>query len=197
MLGNRSNPASNGYMQWTNSAGSSTSIPVYNTDLSRVYRGTPGSWSNTTSWPNDFTRSWSNKSPSSSSSSPTSSPTSSAWNANTSTYTSGWPAQKYNLESEGSYDSNIPLEGSYVVQVKKWKPHEIPTQESPGLTVTAPTDEGTDAEDIRTSTNHSSLLQQVRSDGEELPASLQQLIREDVKDTMNGIFRNQYEIHYT
>ena len=185
-----------------NSAGSSTSFSVYNTDLSRSYRGVSGSWSNDPTWSNDFVRSWPSKSPSSSSSkSPATTtlatPTSSAWDANKGTYTSGWPQQTFNLENDGSYDSSIPLEGSYIIQVKKWKPHEIPTQDAPGVTVTAPTDEGTDAEEIRTSTYTSSLLDQVRGDGEELPASLQQLIRADVKDTMDGIFRNQYEIQYT
>ena len=191
--GNGSNDASNGYFTWMNSAGSSTSFSVYNTDLSRSYRGTPGSWSNDAAWSNDFTRSWSN-SPKSKGSSST--PTSSPWDANTSTYTSGWPKQTHSLESDGSYDSSIPLEGSYIVQVKKWKPHEIPTDDTPAVKVSAPTDEGTEAEEIRTSTRPS-LLDQVRSFGEELPASLQQLIRADVKDTMDGIFRNQYEIQYT
>jgi hypothetical protein len=200
--GRGSNNSSNGYFTWMNSAGSSTSFSVYNTDLSRSYRGVSGSWSNDPTWSNDFVRSWPSKSPSSSSSkSPATTtlatPTSSAWDANKGTYTSGWPQQTFNLENDGSYDSSIPLEGSYIIQVKKWKPHEIPTQDAPGVTVTAPTDEGTDAEEIRTSTYTSSLLDQVRGDGEELPASLQQLIRADVQDTMDGIFRNQYEIQYT
>jgi len=123
-------------------------------------------------------------------------PTSSPWDANRSTYTSGWPQQTHQLENDGSYDSSIPLEGSYIVQVKKWKPHETPTQDAPGVTVSAPTDEGTDAEEIRTSTRPS-LLDQVRGDGEELPASLQQLIRRDVQYTIDAIFKNQYEIQYT
>ena len=107
----------------------------------------------------------------------------SAWDKNRDTYHSGWPSQKYNsLHTDGAYDSDIGLEGSYNVQIKKWKPHEIPTPEVV-RNVSAPTDEGT-------------VASQIRHDSYPTP-SLQQLIREDAKDTVDGIFRNQYEIKYS
>jgi hypothetical protein len=105
------------------------------------------------------------------------------WDRNRDRYITGWPQQYHSLQEEGSYDSQLPLEGSYVVQVKKWKPHETPIQEPPGVTVSAPTDDDTEASEIRTSTYPS--------------ASLQQLIRDDVKETVDALFRNPYEIMYT
>jgi len=183
MLGNRGNAASNGNMYWTTSAGSSTSIPVYSTDVSRVYRGTPSSWltipssSKTPSSSSSSSSSSSTPSSSSSSSSP-----SSPWDGNRDRYFTGWPQQYHSLENEGSYDSSLPLHGSYTRYVKRWKPHEFPTEELPGVTVNAPTDEGTMAADLRDSV---------------LTPSLQQLIRDDAQDTVDGLFRNQYEIQYT
>ena len=166
MLGNRANDASNGNMYWTTSAGSSTSIPVYSTDVSRVYHGTPSSWSNL-SWQSNI---------------PSSKTPSSPWDGNRDRYLTGWPQQYHSLENDGSYDSSLPTQGSYTPSVKKWKPHEFPTKELPGVTVNAPTDEGTMGADLRDSV---------------LTPSLQQLIRDDAQDTVDTLFRNQYEIQYT
>ena len=180
MLGNRANDASNGSMYWTTSAGNSTSIPVYSTDLSTVYHGTPSSWSTIPS---------SSKTPSSTSSTPstpstpsTSSTPSSPWDGNRDRYSSGWPPQYHSLENDGSYDSSFSLQGLYAPSVTKLKPHEFPKEELPGVTVDAPTDQGTMAADLRDSV---------------LTPSLQQLIRDDAQDTVDSLFRNQYEIQYT
>jgi hypothetical protein len=209
MLGTGS--MSNGIMSWTNSAGSSTSIPVYNTDLSRVYRNTAGLWSNT--WPMFTTKTPTvtpsatptpSKTPSatpSTTASQTASPTPkqslfdlSSWDVNKDWYSSGWPTQKPKVDSDDSYDPSLPLEGSYIIQVKKWKPHEIPTEEK-GVTVTAPTDTGTEAEEIRSTTT--SVTTNVRGEDDELAPSLKQLIRDDVKYTIDALFKNEYEIQYT
>ena len=174
MLGNRGNAASNGNMYWTTSGGNSTSIPVYSTDLSRVYHGTPSSWSNL---------SWQSNTPSSKTPTPTNSSTpSSPWDGNRDTYFTGWPQQKPKVENDGSYDSSLPRQGSYTPMVRTVKPHEFPIHELPGVTVDAPTDEGTLAADLRDSV---------------LSSSLQQLIRDDAQDTIDMIFRNYYEIQYT
>ncbi len=174
---------SNGYMSWITSQGSSTSIPVYNTDLSRVYRPSfpvsPPYVSTRSPSPSASPSATASASPSASAST---SPTSD-WDRNRDRYITGWPRQYHSLQEEGSYDSQLPLEGSYVVQVKKWKPHETPTPEPAGVTVSAPTDDETVASEIRTSAYPS--------------ASLQQLIRDDVKDTVDALFRNPYEILYT
>lgn len=181
--GNSSNASSNGYMAWTNSAGSSTSIPRYSTDLSTVYR--PSVLSN-------LTTTLSSTTPKSSATPP------SNWDENKDKYFTGWPQQTFNLQEDGSYDLSSPTEGSYLVNVKRWKPHETPTQESPGLRAYAPTDEGTEAEDLKDT--RPSLAQMVRDDSfpsNSFPSdSLQQLISEDVKNTLSGIFKNQYEIQY-
>ena len=183
-----SNTSSNGYMAWTNSVGSSTSIPVYSTDLSTVYNS---GLSNTSP----------SSSPSSSSpasSSPASSSPASDWDGNKDKYSTGWPEQTFNLQNDNSYDSSAPMEGSYIVNVKRWKPHETPTEEAPGLKGRAPTDEGTEAAEINDT--RPSLTQMVRDDSfpsDSFPSdSLQQLISEDVKNTVNGLFKNQYEIQY-
>jgi hypothetical protein len=100
------------------------------------------------------------------------------------------------------------MEGSYIVNVKRWKPHETPIEEAPGLKGRAPTDEGTEAAEINDT--RPSLTQMVRDDSfpsdsfpsdsfpsDSFPSdSLQQLINEDVKNTVNGLFKNQYEIQY-
>lgn len=185
--GNSSN-TSNAYMAWTNSAGSSTSIPKYSTDLSRVYNS---STSSNTPAPSEL-----------------SATPASVWDGNKDTYSTGWPQQTFNLQDDGSYDSSSPTEGSYIVNVKRWKPHETPTQEAPGLKAHAPTDEGTEAADLQDS--RPSLTQMIRDDSfpsdsfpsnsfpsDSFPSeSLQQLISEDVKNTVNGLFTNQYEIQY-
>ena len=106
------------------------------------------------------------------------------WDANRDKHTSGWKRQSHDLlQTDDSYDDSMPLEGSYVVQVKKWKPHETPTEEPKGLSANAPTDEGTLASEITSSAYPS--------------ASLQQMIREDVKEAVDSIFKNQYEIQYS
>jgi hypothetical protein len=124
---------------------------------------------------------------------------SSPWDSNRNTYTSGWPEQNHDLQDDDSYDANAPVEGSYVVNVKRWKPHETPTQQAPGLKANAPTDAGTQADELR---DHlPSLQQNVRSDvyvtDDIVPNSIRGLIDEDVKDTMDALFRNQYEIQYS
>jgi hypothetical protein len=206
MLGTGS--MSNGIMTWINSAGSSTSIPIYNTDLSRVYRNTAGSSSNT--WPMFTTTATpsttATKTPSATptaTTTATATPTPtqslfdlSSWDVNRDWYSSGWPTQKPKVGDDDSYDPSLPLEGSYIIQVKKWKPHEIPTEEKAGVTVTAPTDSGTEAEEIRTSTMPS-LTTNVRGEDDELAPSLKQLIRDDVKYTIDALFKNEYEIQYT
>lgn len=124
---------------------------------------------------------------------------SSAWDGNRDKYTTGWPQQNVVLQNDDSYDANAPMEGSYVVNVKRWKPHETPTQQAPGLTVNAPTDAGTQADELRGQLP--SLQQNVRDDvyitDDIVPDSIRGLIREDVKDTMDALFRNQYEIQYS
>ena len=195
MLGNGSNSSSNGYMAWKNSAGSSTSIPLFNsTDTTRVYRpigwdssiwGSPSSVSKTPTPSNILT--------------PVSQTPSSAWDGNRDKYTTGWNYPTFDIQEDSSYDPNLPVEGSYVVNVKRWKPHETPTQQAPGLKANAPTDAGTQADELRDQLP--SLQQNVRSDiyieDDIVPESLRSLIREDVKDTMNALFRNQYEIQYS
>jgi hypothetical protein len=103
------------------------------------------------------------------------------------------------MQEDDSYDANAPMEGSYVVNVKRWKPHEIPTQEAPGLKANAPTDAGTKADELRD--NIPSLQQNIRNDvyitDDIVPDSIRGLIREDVKDAMDALFRNQYEIQYS
>ena len=195
-LGNGSNDSSNGYMQWKNSAGSSTSISVYGTDVSRVYRPTgwdSSLWGGSNLW---------GSSPSSTTSStkPSKTPTpASDWDGNRNTYTTGWRHPTFDLQDDASYDANAPVEGSYIVNVKRWKPHETPTQEAPGVTVDAPTDAGTQADTLKNTIP--SLTQNIRNDipllDDIVPESLQQLIRDDVKDTMDALFRNQYEIKYS
>jgi hypothetical protein len=157
----KGNVSSSGVMSWKNSAGSSTSIPNYYNLASEVYTSSPSP---------------------SASPSPSPSPESSPWDWNINKYFSGWPQQTFNFQQDGSYESSLPKEASYTPSVKKWKPHEIPTEELPGVTVDAPTDKGTVAADLRDSV---------------LAPSLQQLIRDDAKDTVDTIFRNQYEIQYT
>lgn len=124
---------------------------------------------------------------------------SSDWDGNRNKYTTGWPPQNHSLENDDSYDANAPMEGSYVVNVKRWKPHETPTQESPGLGVSAPTDAGTQADELRGQLP--SLQQNVRDDvyitDDIVPDSIRGLIKEDVKDAMDALFRNQYEIQYS
>ena len=213
LLGN-SNTGSNRYMEWKNSAGSSTSISVYDTDTTRVYRQVGWDSSlrgSTTASSTSKTPSSTGKSstgtpstsstgtPSTSSTSSTSSTlSSSAWDGNRNTYTTGWRHPSFDFEDEGSYDANSPVEGSYVVNVKRWKPHETPTQESQGVRVSAPTDVGTMADELRDEIP--SLQQNVRYDtdvsNDIVPDTIRELIREDVKDTMDGLFRNQYEIKY-
>jgi len=211
MLGERET----GDMSWKTANGSRTSIPRYSTDLTALYdtsynngsliaTASPSVASATksayvatataTATPSVSATKSASVSPSvtpsvSPSVSATPSPSTStstsstAWDKNRDTYSSGWPSQNYNsLQTDGAYDSNIGLEGSYNVQIKKWKPHEIPTPEVV-RTVSAPTDEGT-------------VASQIRHDSYPTP-SLQQLIREDAKDTVDGIFRNQYEIKYS
>ena len=206
MLGNTSNTRSNGYMAWSNSAGSGTSIPRYNaTDTSRVYRQT--------GWDSSI---WGSRSPSSTSKTPsTQAPTSktpttqapttqapsSDWDGNRDKYTTGWPQQNHTLQNDNddSYDANSPTEGSYVVSVKRWKPHETPTQQAPAVKANAPTDAGTQADELRDQIP--SLQQNVRNDvyitDDIVPDSIRGLINEDVKDTMDALFRNQYEITYS
>ena len=117
----------------------------------------------------------------------------SGWDGNRDMYSTGWPQQIFSLQDDGAYDSNAPVEGSYLVNVRRWKPHETPTQETPGLRANAPTDEGTGAAELKDTIP--SLQQMVRDDS--LPSeSLQELISEDVKNTVNGLFKNQYEIQY-
>ena len=120
-------------------------------------------------------------SPSPSSKTPSVTP-SSAWDANKTPYTSGWPQASPATQDDDSYDANIPLEGSYTVSIKKWKPHETPVAEPAGLKINAPTDAGTQASTIVSSAPHA--------------PSLQQLIRDDVDVTMEGIFSSPYEIQY-
>jgi hypothetical protein len=233
LLGN-SNASSNGYMEWRNPAGSSTSISVYNTDTTRMYR--PSGWDSAMLGSNVWGRSslpspsstqstssssstqspssTSTQSPSStqstSSSSSTQSPSSTStqspsstpstsWDMNRNRYTTGWPQQSFNLEVDDSYDPNSPVEGSYVVNVKRWKPHDTPIEEARGVRVDAPTDSGSEADSLRDSIP--SLQQMVRGNvfvrDDIVSDTLRELIKEDVKDTMDGIFRNQYEIKYT
>ena len=175
ILGNRTPISSNGYLYWTQRSGSTTSIPTYQTYLSGLF-GSPS--------PSPSPSPSASPSPSPSSSpspSPTSNAPPNAWDRNRSHYSSGWPDQEPNVD--GSYDPNAPLEGSYIVQIKKWKPHEIPTEPSPGVTIHAPTDEGTEAAQIYSSSYPKE--------------SLQQLIRDDVAETIDDIFTNQYEIKYS
>ena len=120
-------------------------------------------------------------SPSPSSKTPSVTP-SSPWDANKTPYTSGWPQASPATQDDDSYDANIPLEGSYTVSIKKWKPHETPVAEPAGLKINAPTDAGTQASTIVSSAPHA--------------PSLQQLIRDDVDVTMEGIFSSPYEIQY-
>ena len=108
--------------------------------------------------------------------------TSSPWDANRSPYSSGWPQASPATEADDSYDATIPLEGSYTVSIKKWKPHETPVAEPGGLKINAPTDAGTQASTIVSSAPHA--------------PSLQQMIRDDVDVTMEGIFSSPYEIQY-
>jgi hypothetical protein len=175
LLGNGSNISSNGYMYWTQRSGSTTSIPTYQTYMSGRF-GSPSPSSSPSPTPS--------KTPSPSPS-PTATPSPpskpNAWDRNRNRYSSGWPDQEPNVD--GSYDPSLPFEGAYVVQIKKWKPHEIPTEPSPGVTINAPTDEGTEASEIISSSYPKE--------------SLQQLIREDVSETIDDIFTNQYEIKYS
>jgi hypothetical protein len=191
MLGNRSN--SN--MTWSNSAGSSTSISRYNTsNISTVYR--PTGWDSTISSP---------RSPSSITQQPTTiqTPTtqtpSSAWDGNRDRYTTGWNYPTFDLQDAYSYDANAPSESSYDAYVKRWKPHETPTQQAPGLKANAPTDAGTQADQLKDQLP--SLQQNIRDDiyvtDDIVPDSIRGLIREDVKDTIDALFRNQYEIQYS
>ena len=167
LLGTSSSSTFN--IDWANNPTGSALNTAYSAALSNIFGGS------------------SSKSPSSS---PSPSPTSqtasppSKWDANRDKYTSGWKTQSHDLlQTDDSYDDSMPLEGSYVVQVKKWKPHETPTEEPKGLSANAPTDEGTLASEITSSAYPS--------------ASLQQMIREDVKETVDSIFKNQYEIQYS
>jgi hypothetical protein len=109
-------------------------------------------------------------------------PNASPWDRNTSPYTSGWPQASPATQVDDSYDATIPLEGSYTVSIKKWKPHETPVAEPVGLKINAPTDAGTQASTIVSSAPHA--------------PSLQQMIRDDVDVTMEGIFSSPYEIQY-
>ena len=156
------------YMQWKTSAGSSTAIPSYSTDISRVYRPTASNYT----FP---------------------SPISSPWDGNRDRYVTGWPQQTFDLENEDSYDATAPSESSYFPNVRRWKPHEVPMQEAPGLRASAPTDAGTMADDLRDEIP--SLQQNVRDDID--TNTLQGLIREDVKETIDALFKNHYEIKYT
>ena len=221
MLGNTSNTRSNGYMPWSNSAGSSTSIPTYNaTDTSRVYRQTgwdssiwgPRSPSSTAQAPTTktpTTQAPTTKTPTTQAATaqaptaqaPTTQAPTSDWDGNRDKYTTGWPQQNNTLQNDNddSYDANSPTEGSYVVSVKRWKPHETPTQQAPAVKANAPTDAGTKADELRDQIP--SLQQNVRNDvyitDDIVPNSIRGLINEDVKDTMDALFRNQYEITYS
>ncbi len=109
--------------------------------------------------------------------SPSPSPSAQTWDANRTTYTSGWKQASPAPHADDSYEA-IPVQASYTPSVKKWKPHDTPTQEPTGVTINAPTDAGTFASSVTP-----------------MP-SLQQLIRKDAKDTVVAIF-NEYEIQYS
>ena len=187
LLGNSN---TSGYMPWTTSAGSSTAISSYTTDTSRVYR--PMGWDSgalgdSNVWGSRGQSSSKTATPAASTATPATPATpTSSWDTNRNTF----PQQT--LHYDGSYDPDAPIEGSYVVNVKRWKPHETPTQDPPGLTINAPTDAGTEAE---RRDPIPSVTQYIRNDI--VPDSLKDLINQDVKDTMNSLFRNQYEIQYS
>lgn len=176
------------YMPWTTSGGSSTAIPSYTTDTSRTYRPVgwdAGALADSNVWGSRGQSSTKGAAPPAANATAASPANATSWDANRSSF----PQQT--IHYDGSYDPDAPIEGSYVVNVKRWKPHETPTQEPPGLTVDAPTDAGTEAE----GRGIPSVTQYIRNDI--VSDSLKDLIREDVKDTMNSLFRNQYEIQYS
>jgi len=192
MLGNRSNSSSNGYMAWSNSAGSSTSISRYNTsNISTVYR--PAGWDSAPRSPSSVSQT------TPSTQTPSTQTPSSAWDGNRDRYTTGWNYPTFNLQDAYSYDTNAPTESSYDANVKRWKPHETPIQQAPGLKANAPTDAGTQADELKDQLP--SLQQNVRDDvyirDDIVPDSIRGLIREDVKDAIDALFRNQYEIKYS
>jgi len=175
-------------IDWANNPTGSASNTLFSASLSNIF----GDYSSSPSYSSSSSSSSHSPSPSPSSHSPSSHSPSSDWNANRDKQISGWKKQSHDLlQTDDSYDDSMPLEGSYVVQVKKWKPHETPTEEPKGVTIDAPTDEGTLASEITASTSFASSASAYPS------ASLQQMIREDVKYTVDSIFKNQYEIQYS
>lgn len=177
------------YMPWTTSGGSSTAISSYTTDTSRTYRPVgwdAGALGDSNVWGSRGQGSTKAAAPVTATPAPAAPANATSWDTNRKTF----PQQT--IHYDGSYDPDAPIEGSYVVNVKRWKPHETPTQEPPGLTINAPTDVGTEAE----GRDHiPSITQYIRNDI--VSDSLKDLIREDVKDTMNSLFMNQYEIQYS